>query len=198
MENLQRATHGKLGNLSNVQIFNFSISDFATSTSIDRVQQEYNTTSGFPANATQTIMFGVESLNNKALYYNILRVDVDLFTTTATRLRTTNDSYVQFYLLQNIETSTTSLGTKIPQPSPLYGNGGASVTFSTSGDKNGHQYIASDFPNNGVSVTKSLGLRASGLALKTININFDDNEDVTALVIEVMVYVDVSSVSSTI
>lgn len=197
LENLQRPTPGKLGDLSNVQIFNVNISDFATSSPADRVKEEYNTNVSFPANCTQTLMFGVDGINNKALYYNILRVDVDLYGTGTGRVRLRDDSYIQFYLLQNNETSTTSLGTKIPQPAPFSGNGGGVVTFSTTGDKNGHQYISTNFINNGVSVTKSLGLRASGLALKTIDLNFEDNEVTDNLNIQVMVYVDTSSVSST-
>ena len=197
IENLARPTPGKLGNLSNVQVFNANIKDFSTNTATDRVTIEYNTTNTFPANATQTLMFGVDGINNKALYYNILRIDVDLFSTGTGRIRLSDDSFVQFYLLQNIETSTTSLGTKIPQPAPFSGNGGGAVTFQTDGNANGNQYVSANFQNNGVSVTKNLGLRASGLALKTINLNFDDGEDTTVLNIQCMIYVDTSSVSST-
>ena len=109
-----------------------------------------------------------------------------------------DDSYLQFYLLQNIETSTTSLGTKIPQPAPLYGNMGGSLNISTDGDINGHQAVSTNVNSDSVMVPSNVnGARASGLALKSIYINFEQNEDVSDVAIDVIVYVDVSSVSST-
>ena len=195
LENLQRPTPGKLGNLSNLQVFNFNIADFVTGTT-SFVFKEYNTSSTFPANATQTIMFGVNGINNKALYYNITDIKTNLVRNDQTRL--TGDSYVEFYLLQNIEGSTTSLGTKIPQPAPLYGNGGGSVTFTTTGNKQGAQYISSHIIQDSVNIpSNTKGFRASGLALKTIYLNFEDGEALDDQEINVMVYVDVSSVSTT-
>ena len=70
LENLQRPTPGKLGALANYQTFCFQVSAFSTGNA-EFIEQSYNTTSTFPANATQTIMFGVDGANNKALYYNI-------------------------------------------------------------------------------------------------------------------------------
>ena len=195
MENLQRPTPGKLGGLSNLQIFNFNISDFSTGNN-DFVSLNYNTTSTFPANAVQTIMFGVAGSNNKALYYNIMDVKVTL--TRGNVLQLVEDSYMEFYLLQNNETSTSSLGTKIPQPAPLSGNGGGAVTFTTSGDIQGAQYIQSSFSSDSVSVPSNVkGLRASGLALKRINLTFGAVTNTADLSINVIVYVDNTSVSTT-
>jgi hypothetical protein len=100
--------------------------------------------------------------------------------------------------LQNIETSTTSLGTKIPQPAPLSGNGGGVVDFITTGDIEGHQYIKTDCISDSVNIPSfEKGLRCSGLALKTIELNFNDNEDTSQIRINFQVFVDNTSVSST-
>tara|TARA_Y100000592_G_scaffold11233_1_gene15944 strand:- start:760 stop:1464 length:705 start_codon:yes stop_codon:yes gene_type:complete len=197
LANLERPTPGKLGNLSNLQIFNFNISDFSTGTTTI-VRQEYNTTNTFPANATQTIMFGVDGLNNKALYYNILDVKATLFITNGSLIQIVDDSYIEFYLLQNIETSSTNLGTKIPQPAPLSGNGGGAVTFTTDGNEFGNQSITTSFISDSVNVpSNTKGLRASGLALKTIYCNFQNSEVTDDLEINIDVYVDNTSVSTT-
>jgi hypothetical protein len=194
LENLQRPTNGKLGNLSNLQIFNFNISDFSTGNN-DFVSNDYNTGSTFPANATEVVMFGVDSINNKAQYYNIRDIKVTL--TRGNVINLIEDSYMEFYLLQN-SSGTSSLGTKIPQPAPLYGNGGGSVTFTTDGNQQGAQYVQSSFSSDSVTVpSNSKGLRASGLALKRINLTFGAVVDTSALSINVIVYVDNTSVSST-
>jgi len=197
LENLQRPTPGKLGNLSNLQIFNFQISSLSTGSGTSFVS-EYNTTNSFPANATQTIMFGVDGLNNKALYYNINDVKVGLTSNNAQFQNLLDDSFIEFYTLQNIETSTTSLGTKIPQPAPLFGSGGGAVTFTTDGNINGNQSLQASFNSDAVNVpSNSKGIRASGLALKTIYLNFGSTVDTSQLIINCEVFVNVSSVSST-
>ena len=197
LENLQRPTPGKLGNLSNLQIFNFQISSLSTGSGTSFVS-EYNTTNTFPANATQTIMFGVDGLNNKALYYNINDVKVGLTSNNAQFQNLLDDSFIEFYTLQNIETSTTSLGTKIPQPAPLFGSGGGAVTFTTDGNINGNQSLQASFNSDAVNVpSNSKGIRASGLALKTIYLNFGSTVDTSQLIINCEVFVNVSSVSST-
>ena len=198
LENLARQTPGKLGNLSNLQIFNFEIANFKTGTS-DFAKENYNTTNSFPANCTQTIMFGVEGLTNKALYYNIVGVSAklgDAFSGAGTN----NPSFVSFYLLQNIETSTTSLGTKIPQPAPLSGNGGGVVDFTTTGNDFGHQSISVDLNNETgfyAQNNQTKGLRASGLALRQIYLTFGAPFSLGSCTIDIEVYVDTSSVSTT-
>jgi len=195
MENLNRATPGKLGTLSNLQVFNFTIGTFASGSS-EFVFKEYNGTNTFPANTVDTVMFGVGSLNNKALYYNIVDVRINLL--RGDRVQLLDDSFVEFYILQNIETSTTSLGTKIPQPAPLFGSSSGTVAFTTTGNEQGNQYISSAIGEDSTTIsTNSKGLRASGLALKVIQLNFGQSEALDGLLLDVQVYVDTSSVSTT-
>lgn len=199
LENLARPTPGKLGNLSNLQLFNFEISDIETGTN-NFIFKEYNTSSTFPANATQTIMFGVDGLNNKALYYNIVYVNAKITAGwNSAKNNTLPPSYVSFFLLQN-SSGTSSLGTKIPQPSPLYGNGGGLVTFTTNGNVYGTQSITCDVTNEvGLYAQNNdlKGFRASGLALSEIKLNFEADVPTDEVEIAVEVGVDVSSVSTT-
>ena len=200
LENLQRPTPGKLSDLSNLQLFNFRIADIDTgpSTSISKM---YNTTSTFPANAVQTVMFGVDGINNKALYYNIVYINAKLnnnFISGSDNLLP--PSYISFYLLQNNDSSTSSLGTKIPQPAPLYGNGGSAVTFTTSGNVFGAQSLTCDIrQEQGLYAQNNdlKGFRASGLALQQINLNFETSIDREFVAVDVEVGVDLSSVSTT-
>jgi len=197
---LARPTPGKLGGLSNLQFFNFRISDIISGTA-QFIEKNYNATSTFPANATQTIMFGVPGTSNKALYYNIVSLNASIagiFGTGQEQLE--NPSLISFYLLQNIDTSTTSLGTKIPQPAPLSGNGGGAVTFITSGDIYGAQSIDCDLANENANYYQNndlRGIRASGLALRRILMQFDASVNLSTAIIDVTVGVDTSSVSTT-
>ena len=199
LANLERPTPGKLGNLSNLQVFNFQISDFDTGVNF-YVDKSYNTTSTFPANAVQTVMFGVDGLSNKALYYNIVYINAYVSAhVNAAADKLENPSYIAFYLLQN-SSGTSSLGTKITQPAPLYGNGGGAVTYTTNGNVFGAQRFAVDlYGDNGhyAQNNQTKGLRASGLALSEILINFTGNVETSNISIDVEVGVDLTSVSST-
>jgi hypothetical protein len=200
LENLQRPTPGKLGNLSNLQLFNFEISDIETGAN-NFILKNYNTTNTFPANTTQSVMFGVNGINNKALYYNIVYINAKIVDGwRSAQNNTLPPSFVSFYLLQNNETSNTSAGTKIPQPAPLYGVGGGAVTFTTTGDVYGAQSITCDINNEVGTYAQNndlKGFRASGLALSQIFMNFGANVTTDDIKIGVEVGVDVSSVSTT-
>lgn len=202
LENLERATPGKLGNLSRLQYFNFRISNIESGVTNNFIDRRYNTTSTYPANATQTVMFGVSGTDGKALYYNVVSLNATyttaLLTTRAAELET--PSHVSFYLLQNIPTSTSSLGTKIPQPAPLNGNGGGAVSFLTNGDDYGSQSITIDLVGDSGKYAQNndtKGIRCSGLALRTILMNFTTDIVLDDVTIDITVGVDVSSVSST-
>ncbi len=199
MENLNRSTPGKLGGLSNLQLFNFKVADIDTGT-LTYINKSYNTTSTFPANATQTIMFGVNGINNKALYYNIVYLNARLSGNFSAGADLVPPSFISFYLLQNIEGSTTSLGTKIPQPAPLSGNGGGAVTFTTDGNVYGAQSITCDVAREqGVYAQNNdlKGFRASGLALSQIFLNFTAPLTLDSVELSIEVGVDTSSVSTT-
>ena len=195
LENLQRPTPGKLGNLSNLQVFNFSLQPGLTG-SADKAQEEYNTTVT-TGNVTDCVMFNVDSLNNKASYYNIkdLKISVNLAGSVSEVL---NDSYIEFYLLENIETSTSSLGRKIPRRAPVNGTSSGTVNWLTTGAKRDYQSIKCDMVTDSVNIpSDNKGLRASGLALKSIFINFSASENLANLAFNFQVFVDVTSVSST-
>ena len=196
LANLERPTPGKLGDLSNLQVFNFGITNFESGTTVKSVFTEYNTTET-TGNVTDCVMFNVDSINNKALYYNIVDIKADLSFTNGANSELLRDSFVQLYLLENIETSTTSLGRKIPSPAPINGTSSGTVNFETTGAKNEYQSISTSLGVDSVIIPNTLnGIRASGLALKTIKINTLDNEDFSTARLNIYVYVNVKSVSS--
>ena len=200
LTNLKKNTPaGKLGGLRNLQYFNFRMSDISTGTQA-YIEQSYNTITDYPANITDCVMFGSNSINGQALYYNIVSINIfsdSVFGTGAQFMR--NPSQVTFYLVQNIPNSTTSLGTKIPQPAPLNGTSSGTIVFGTTGAINGNQRVSVDivgeqgayYQNNDLK-----GIRCSGLALSSIFVQFDSAVNTAGVNLAVEVGVDVSSVST--
>ena len=103
------------------------------------------------------------------------------------------DSYIEFYLLQN---GTQPTGIKIPRQQQLFSSVTASMVITTDGYLQGNQYLSTNIGQDTQAITtNSLGLRASGLGLKAISINSDVAINFGASQLNVMVYVDNSSVS---
>jgi hypothetical protein len=201
MENLERATPGKLGNLSNLQIFNFNITGFATG-SADQIRVEYNETNVLPTPLTNGVLFGASNLAGQITgtpkYYNILDVKVTAFNSVGNVLNLLNESFIEFYLAQTVVGGTLNTITKIPQPAPLSSVGGGTTAILSDGAQFGNQSITSSFLSDSVNIpSNTKGLRASGLALKTINMNFASAEVRDDIEINVDVYVDNTSVSTT-
>lgn len=195
LENLQRPTPGKLGDLSNMQIFNFELNPGLTGSATSSLT-EYNSavTTG---NVTDCVMFNVDGINNKASYYNVIDIKCAMFRAVNNPVELTADSFVQLYLLENIEGSTTSLGRKIPRRAPLYGATSGTVSWDTISSREKYQSTKIDLVSDSVNIPSRLqGLRCSGLALKLIDLNFGASEDLTQIRFSFFVYVDVTSVSN--
>ena len=198
LENLKKAQpSGKLGELSNLQVFNANISSFATGSGAN-VFAQYNTTVAFPTLMDPCFVFGsANGSNASGLYYNIVGLNATLQNPSPNQNRVIADSYIDFYLGQNILGATTPQVTKIPgQPFNSFSTG--ATTLDTSGNINSNQAISTSLVGSANSIpTNTEGIRASGLGLKTIAISFADAEDLSQLSIDIDVYIDVSSVSGT-
>tara|TARA_R100001129_G_scaffold47204_1_gene32031 strand:+ start:100 stop:804 length:705 start_codon:yes stop_codon:yes gene_type:complete len=198
LENLKKAEpSGKLGTLSNLQVFNANISAFASGTG-NNAFLLYNNTVNFPDLMDPCFVFGsANGSNASGLYYNIVGINATLKNLNSGVNTLIADSYIDFYLGQNILGATTPQVTKIPGP-PFNSFSTASVTLDTSGSINSFQAISAGIVDNAnIIPTNTLGVRASGLGLKTISLSFAQAEDLALLSIDIDVYVDVSSVSST-
>jgi len=196
LKNLSRGMKGKLGKLSNLQTFNFTITTIASG-NLAIVITNYNTVTTFPANVSDCVMFGSSGINGKALYYNILGVKADMSPiASGSGEKLEGESFIEFYPLQNINGSTTSLGTKIPIPSSLHGTSSGTIALSTSGAIDGNQSFSCDFVGTPINAFRDKGLRASGLALKKIYMRFATATDIGNLQISVQVFVDLKSVST--
>ena len=111
-----------------------------------------------------------------------------------------NPSQVTFYPLQNNDSSTTSLGTKIPLPAPQLFTSSGTLTSSFNGNIFGHQRISIDivgeqgayYQNNNLK-----GIRCSGLALSQIFVQFDTAINTAGVKLSFEIGVDISSVSTT-
>lgn len=188
----QNSPKGKLGKLSNLQVFNFSVSTLGTG-SEKTFFSEYNTTATGDTACNDGIMF-TNGKSGDGLYYNLLSVTANVNIGNANS-NLLSDSFIQFYLLQN---SASPIGKKIPRQQTLFSSSAGTVTFTTTGAKQGNQYISTDLNSDSVTFpTQREGVRCSGLALKTININFLSDETLDNIVIDFTVYVDVTSVSRT-
>lgn len=201
MEKLESPRSGKLGELSNLQFFGFQLSSIATG-SATYIEKTYNTSTSFPSAVSDCLMFGVDSLSGKALYYNVISLNVysdSVFGSGSEFMR--NPSQVTFYPLQNIETSgTSSTGTKIPLPNTQLFTSSGTLSSSFNGNIYGHQRISVDivgeqgayYQNNDLK-----GIRCSGLALSQIFVQFDTAINTQGVKLSFEIGVDVSSVSTT-
>jgi hypothetical protein len=195
LENLARPTPGKLGDLANLQLFNFQLNPNFTGDST-ALFQEFNTTVT-TGNVTDCIMFNVDSLNSKASYYNLLDLKTSFYRSDGNKVEVLEDSFIEFYLLENIETSTSSLGRKIPRRAPVNGTSSGTITWTTTGAKQPYQYFKVNLTSDNINVPYGLrGLRCSGIALKTISLNFKDTEDRSAIRFSFQAFVDITSVSN--
>ena len=192
LKNLKKNTpSGKLGKLGDTQIFNFSLESFVAGNG-NAVFVEYNEVATGDQACDEAIMF-TNGKSGDGLYYNILDVKCQVATSNGQKLDILNDSYVEFYLLQN---SASPIGKKIPRSQVLFNSFSATGSITTTGAKEGNQYIASNIvSDNQVIPTNSLGLRASGLAFKTIYLNLGSVEDRSVIILNFVIYVDNSSVS---
>ena len=188
LENLEKNTpSGKLGKLGDLQIINFNIADFSSVTD-NYFFENYNTDPAVSIN--DCVMFS-NGKSGDGLYYNILDVRVNLVRDNIVQIR--SDSFIEFYPLQN---STQPTGKKIPRQQELFSSTTGTITFTDSGYVQGNQYFSSNITQDTQAVTtNSLGIRASGLALKTIYLNFDSVPNLSDVSFNVMVFVDNSSVS---
>jgi len=195
LANLERPTPGKLGDLSNMQVFNFLVNPGATGVA-SAYGANYNTTVT-TGNVTDCVMFNVDSLNNKASYYNIIDIKTSLFRSDKDRLQVQEDSFIELYILENIETSTTSLGRKIPRRAPVNATTSGTISWNTTSAEQAYQSVKINLTSDSVNIPSRLqGVRCSGLALKKIQVNFIDTEDTSLIRIGFQVFVDITSVSN--
>jgi len=191
LENLKKnMPSGKLGKLGDLQIFNFIINDFSSGSGTI-VRSDFNDDATVSIN--DCVMFS-DGKSGDGLYYNILDVKVNL-TGGFDDYNLNRDSVVEFYLLQN---GTQPTGKKIPRQQSLFSSVTAAggLTITTDGYIAGNQSFTCNVAGDTQAITtNSLGLRASGIALKTIYLNFDQAITRQDLVLSVMVFVDNSSVS---
>ena len=189
LENLEKNTpSGRLGKLGDLQVFNFSIINFASGTTTT-IFEEYNTDLTISPN--DCVMFS-NGKSGDGLYYNVVDINVTL-NVSSSNFELDPCSYVQFYLLQNGQTPT---GEYIPKQQKMFSSVSASPMSIITTNAQALQYVHTDIITDSVNIpSNSLGLRCSGLALKRILINFRSNEVLSNAELEFMVYVDNSSVS---
>jgi hypothetical protein len=190
LKNLRRNTpEGKLGKLSDLQIFNFNIANFSSSTN-NYFFEEFNTSATGSTACDDAIMF-TDGKSGDGIYYNVLDVKINL--RRDAKVEALQDSYIEFFLLQN---SASPIGKKIPRTESLFSSASGTINFSTTGANQGNQYFTSTIGvDTPIIPINSKGLRTSGLALKTIYLNFDASEDMSAMELDVILFVDNSSAS---
>lgn len=194
-ESQQARFQSKQLNQNNLQVFNFRLSDLTTSTSNSAFKGNYNVTQT-TGNVTDCIMFAESLSSDKAIYYNILDLKCNLRYGGNANLE--RESYVEFYLLENIPSSTTSIGRKISRKQNVRGTSSGTITWSTSNAEQNYQSITTNISQDNTNVTTMLGngYRASGLALKRIDLNFRANEDISTVELQFYVTVDINSAST--
>ena len=194
-EALNRPTPGKLGNLSNLQIFNASFTSTVWNTNSSFLRKQYNDTET-TGNLTESLGFSNVGFDT---YYNILAIDVNLFADTNENIQIVDDSFLEFYLCQNDGTSSTiNTGQKIPRITNM-GVDGGDLNWRTTGAKDSYQYVSVPVSSGTNTIpTNTLGIRGSGIALKTIYVNSTVAENWTDVRFDLVIYVDKTSASNSI
>ena len=139
-------------------------------------------------------MFAGELTDEKALFYNIVDCKIGLQYSGAANL--TPDSYVEFYLVERNPDSNSIVGRKIPRIQQLRGAGsGNTVSFTTAGSQNLYQSFSTNVGAdvNNIPYIEKGGYRTSGLALKRIDLNFGQNEDISNMSLRVQLTVRAST-----
>ena len=194
-ETQQAKFQSKQLNQSNLQVFNFQVSDLQPSTSSGIVKIDYNenVTTG---NVTDCVMFAQSLNNDKAIYYNIMDIKCNLQYDLNQNLE--SESYVEFYLLENIPSGTTSLGRKISRKQNVRGTSSGVITWDAITSTQRFQSITTNVSNDNNNVTTMLGngYRASGLALKRIDLNFRSPENTSIMKLNFFVTVDINTAST--
>ena len=180
-------------NQTELQIFNFVIGNLSDNVSALAFKNNYNTTpTTGPVN--NCVMFAGELTDEKALFYNVVDCKIGLQYSGSANL--TPDSYVEFYLVERNPATNSVVGRKIPRIQQLRGAGsGNTVSFTTAGSQNLYQSFSTNVGAdvNNIPYIEKGGYRTSGVALKRIDLNFGQNEDISNMSLRVQLTVRAST-----
>ena len=181
---------------NNLQIVNFKISAFATG-SAAFVSVDYNQATAVGSSLNETVMFsGISGGdNNDALYYNIVYVNLraPIYESPGTNALV-QPSYVEFYPMQKIGGGS-SAGGKIPTQISNTAYDSA-TTITSSGSEFGVQSFGADVFNEQTLYNQSKdlkGIRCIGVALKSINLNFQAATVTDGIEVDVEIGLDMKS-----
>jgi len=162
---------------SNYQIVNFRIKPDASASTQDYFYQTYNVATAVGTALTDGVLFGSATKDSdKAKYYNIVYASArwSFINTTSTNFLLT-PSLIEFYLLQKVGGGV--FGGKIPRQIEAVKDETNLSSLTVNGTEYGNQQFGIDVLNPGVYYTPTnsmVGMRCCGVALKEINLNFQN------------------------
>ena len=183
---------------SNYQIINFSISPTDSTTSQNYYYNDYNQATAVGTALDSGVLFGTNTADiTKAKYYNIVYLNVrygEEIQASATGNLLENPSYVSFYPMQKIPTG--DFGGKIPRQIEAVANSVNTQGIVCTGTEFGVQSFGVDVYNENAYYTQTqdlTGIRACGLALKEIALNFSVNFNISTIQLNVEVGIDLNT-----
>ena len=181
---------------SNYQIINFRIIPTDAGSSDSYYFNEYNQAVAVGTALDSGVLFGSNTEDvTKAKYYNIVYLNARIgYAKSTDDTFLSPPSYVEFYLMQKIPTG--DFGGKIPRQIEAVANSVNTSSILVTGSEYGVQSIGVDIYNENSYYAQSkdlLGCRSCGLALKTINLNFNESTLLSALTIDMEVGYDLKT-----
>lgn len=159
---------------SNYQIVNFQIKPSDSATTLNYYFNNYNTSIAVGTAMTDGVLFGSNTKNSdRAKYYNIVYANIRFDNAVGT-VKVDSPSYVEFYLMQKVPGGV--FGGKIPRQIEAVKDETNLDALTVTGLEYGVQSFGVDVYNENAYYTQTTnlqGMRACGVALKDISLNFD-------------------------
>lgn len=178
---------------SNYQIVNFEIRPTDSGASQGFFNNEYNQAVAVGTALDSGVMFGTNTADvTKAKYYNIVYANVRLGQAISSSSQfTLSPSFLEFYPMQKIPAG--DFGGKIPRQIEAVANNTNVFGITVDGAEYGVQSFGIDVYNENAYYSQSediKGIRCCGLALKSIQLNFNANVTLSDIRLDVEIGYD--------
>ena len=181
---------------NNYQILNFEITPTDSTASQGFYNNEYNQAVAVGTPLDSGVLFGTNTADvTKAKYYNIVYANVRFNQAISSSSQfVLNPSFLEFYPMQKLPTG--DFGGKIPRQIEAVANSVNTFGITVDGAEYGVQSFGLDLESENVYYSQSddvKGIRCCGLALKTIQLNFNGNFTLSGIKLNVEIGYDLNT-----
>ena len=184
---------------NNYQIINFRIKPTDSSSSQAYYSNEYNKATAVGTALVDGVLFGSNTKDSdKAKYYNIIYANARFLTDPPPVVSSTDfivsPSFVEFYLMQKVPGGV--FGGKIPRQIEAVKDETGLSSLTVTGTEYGVQSFGVDVRNENAYYQQSekiKGMRACGVALSTIHLNFGAAITISEIALDLEIGIDLTT-----